>query len=781
MRRVRALLAITFLSATGAFGAESGVEFFEKRVRPVLVERCYECHSTAKKAKGGLLLDTRNGLLKGGDSGPAIIPGKPDESLFIKAVRYASDDLQMPPRHRLEATDIKFLEQWVAMGAPDPRTGDAPQSAANASSHWSFRAPRQKAVPQPANHRWAANDIDRFVLAKLEERGLRPNPQAGRRTLIRRATFDLIGLPPTPEEVDAFESDHAPGAFERVVDRLLSSPHYGERWGRHWLDVARYADTAGDSSDYPVPQAYRYRNYVIKSFNDDKPYHQFLSEQIAGDLLPARSAEHKRELITATGFIAIARRFSVESARAMHLTIEDTLDTIGRATLGLSLSCARCHDHKFDPVSMRDYYALYGIFSSTRYPYAGSEEKKKQMDFVPLYSEAESASRHLSEKERYQELDAAVIELQRRSALLEKEGLKDRDLQRQLARTREERDALLSRTLLLDTAYAVAEGKAADARIHLRGEPHSQGDQVRRGFLQILGGQQLPVEEQGSGRLQLAQWLTDPANPLTARIMVNRIWQHHFGKGLVATASDFGTRGAPPTHPELLDHLALRFIESGWSIKAMHKLIMISRTYQQASADEPRNLLVDPSNDLLWKFNRRRLDAEAIRDSLLAVSGALQRADGEQHPFPPPNQWDYTQHHQFTAVYETSLRSIYLMQQRIRRHPFMATFDGADPNASTAERPVTTTPLQALFALNDNFVHEQAQRFAKRLIAEGDQPAAFVQRAYQLSYGRKPSQDELRGALAFVRETARRLDNETDCWTSLARALMASNEFMFID
>jgi hypothetical protein len=781
MKRIISLLvALALPAACMCAETQTGIEFFEKRVRPLLVQKCYECHSTGKNAKGGLLLDSRDGVLKGGESGPLIVAGDAGKSLLIKAVRYANSDLQMPPKHRLEPTEVEVLEQWVAMGAPDPRTNSVPQSKAGSFDHWAFKPLRPQSVPQPANSRWAVNEIDRFVLAKLQKKGLEPGTQADRRTLIRRATFDLIGLPPTPEEIDAFLRDRAPGAFERVIDRLLASPHYGERWGRHWLDVVRYADTAGDSSDYPVPQAYRYRNYVIESFNRDKPYNQFVREQVAGDLLPSASAEQKRELITATGFIAIARRFSVDPASTMHLTIEDTLDTIGRSVLGLSLSCARCHDHKFDPISTRDYYALYGIFSSTRYPYAGSEVKKEQADFIPLYTGAEWETRHKDELAEYNRLDSEVKRLEREAAALKKEGLPDRDLRRELNRTRRQRDDLNAAISLADVAYAVSERKPANAKIHIRGEPGTLGDEVPRGFLAILGGQRVPKDEKGSGRLQLAQWLTDPANPLTARVMVNRIWQRHFGKGLVQTPSDFGTRGREPTHPELLDYLAARFIASGWSTKTMHKFIMMSRSYQQSSADEPAKLAIDPANDLLWKYSRQRLDAESIRDTLLAVSDALERNSSGPHPFPTPNRWDYTQHYQFTALYETRQRSVYLMQQRIRRHPFMATFDGADPNSSTAERPVTTTPLQALFAMNDNFVHELAERFADRLLSECQDSHGRIQRAYDLSYGRKPSRDEMQSGLNYLHEMRSKLA-EKKCWTSFARALMASNEFIFVD
>jgi hypothetical protein len=779
---------LTLLCAAngGAAGAtEEGTEFFERQVRPILAQRCYECHSAGKKIKGGLALDTPEGVAKGGELGVVVRPGKPNESLLIKAVRYADEDLQMPPKHRLESKEITILEKWVTIGAPYPP--NISRNPARASEHWAFQPVREYAVPRTTNARWAANDIDRFILGRLEERGIQPGPAADRRTLVRRATFDLIGLPPTPEEVDAFVNDRAPGAFERVVDRLLSSPHYGERWGRHWLDLVRYADTAGDSADYPVPQAYLYRDYVIESFNQDKPYDRFLREQIAGDLLPTTSAEQKQELIIATGFIASARRFSVEPASAMHLTIEDTLDTIGKSVLGLSLSCARCHDHKFDPISMRDYYALYGIFSSTRYPYPGSEEKKRQSDFVRLLSDTEWQARHKAESDERARLDTDVSQLEKRIDLTKKEGLDDRELRRELRPIRQKRDDLAASLSLADMAYAVTDGSPANAKIQLRGEPHRLGDEIPRGFPAALGGQRVPKEERGSGRLQLAEWLTEPANPLTARVMANRIWQHHFGKGLVQTPSDFGTRGRAPTHPELLDYLAGRFMAHGWSLKTMHKLIMLSQTYQQTSADDSAKALFDPSNELLWKQNRQRLDAESLRDAILAVSENLEYTTAGQHPFPLPNRWDYTQHSQFTALYETHQRSVYLMQQRIRKHPFMAIFDGADPNSSTAERPLTTTPLQALFALNDKFVHEQAQRFAQRVLAQDCSDADRITHACELAYGRPASLDEIRTGQSYLHELVRKLQkssvatSEGEAWASFARALFGSNEFMFVD
>jgi hypothetical protein len=681
-------------------------------------------------------------------------------------------------------------------------------------------------VPPVSNKRWAANDVDCFILERLESAGLVPNVAAEKRVLIRRASFDLTGLPPTPAEIDRFLGDSSPTVYEKLIERLLASPRYGERWGRHWLDLVRYADTAGDSADYPIPQAYKYRNYVIDSFNHDKPYDEFLREQIAGDLLPATTLEEWREHVIATGFIASARRFSVEPSSAMHLTIEDTLDTMTRTVLGLSMSCARCHDHKFDPITMQDYYGLYGIFSSTQFPYPGSEEKKRQRDFIPLLpqDEVESLAGPFLRKQTF--LQGEIERLDRAIAKARRTGEKLAELQLELKGVRQQLEQLWSNPPPIQTAYAVADGQPGNARLQKRGDPRQAGEEVPRGFLKILGGQELPKECAGSGRLELAGWLTNPTNPLTARVIVNRIWQHHFGKGLVTTPSDFGTRGQPPTHPELLDYLTTRFIESGWSIKAMHRLIMLSATYQQGSESvdqlselkrlnrsngEKRAMggvangaasfndstihsfnasrLPDPENTLLWKFHRQRLDAEELRDTLLYVSGRLDLTTGSVHPFPPEYQWEFTQHAPFNAVYESNQRSVFLMQQRIKKQPFFAVFDGPDPNASTAERPVTTTPLQALFMMNDAFAHEEAGQFAARVLREAPDDRARIDLAYQLALGRRPQPDEFREGLAYLRRCAEMLakqgprngDFRQSAWASYARVLLASNEFMFVD
>ncbi len=726
--RVLLLLAVwmSALSRLHAGTPEEDMAFFEKRIRPLLEEHCYDCHSSdAQEAKGGLKLDTRAGWAKGGESGPALVPGKPDDSLLITAVRRWDKDFQMPPKHPLPPECVNDLIEWVKRGAPDPRVGvTAVAGEAKSASkidyesgrkHWAFQPVKLVARPAVTDSAWPRNDVDFFTLARMEQASVAPAPDADPRTLIRRATFDLIGLPPSPEEVEAFvaaslESRNA--AMENLIDRLLASPRYGERWGRHWLDIARYADTCGNASDYPVPQAYKYRNYVIAAFNADMPFDQFIREQIAGDLLGAASQEERARRVVATGYLATARHFA-GGVGEPHLTIDDAIDNVGHAFLGLSLSCARCHDHKFDPVSQADYYALYGVFSSTIFPHPGSEGKNRPEHLVPLATAA-------------------------------------------------------------DLAYAVSEGTPADARIHVRGDPKRLGEVVPRHFPTVLGAQSLDAQGKASGRRELAEAIVAPHNPLTARVLVNRLWQQHFGRGMVTTPNDFGVRGQPPTHPELLDFLAQYFMKSGWSVKAMHRLILCSRTWQLASTGASENPL--------WAHaERRRLDAESIRDALLLVSGDLDLKPGGEHPFPAVNTWDFTQHKQFFASYDTPQRTVYQMQQRLRRHPFLALFDGADPNSSTASRQTSTTPLQSLFVMNDPFLHERAGNFATRLLRERPDDGTRFDRAFRLLYARPPQPEETQMATDYLALFAAKPLPADQAWQSLARALLAANEFLYLD
>jgi cytochrome c553 len=802
-------LAIIGISASAAEPAAAGIEFFERQIRPLLAEACYSCHSAeAKKIKGGLRVDSYAAMLSGGSSKkPALVPGKLDDSALIHAVRWLDEDTAMPPKERLAPEKVKLLEEWVTMGAPHPdaagiKPRDPAAELAAAKSHWSFQPISLPAVPAVGDG-WAVNEIDRFIAAGHAQAGLKPVGDADKRTFIRRATYDLTGLPPTAEEVERFLADESPQAFATVIDRLLASKAYGERWGRHWLDLARYADTEGDSADYPVPQAYRYRNYVIDSFNADKPYDQFLREQIAGDLLPAKDEAHRREMTIGTGFIALSRRFSVNPEADHHLTIEDTIDTTGRVMMGLSLSCARCHDHKFDPIPTSDYYALYGIFASTRYPFPGSEEYKFQHSFVQLVDNAERDRLLGDKKDRVVAIDAEYDALRYEKdndwkirEEIKKAKAEGREPPKEPRGHTEIRDAMNKlmkerRGLVeelpheIPTAYAVAEGDPRNERIQKRGERWKLGDEVHRGFLQIAGGQKLPQGSTGSGRLELAGWLTDAKNPLTARVAANRLWHLHFGRGLVPTTNDFGLRGAVPVNQPLLDWLASRLIQDGWSFKSMHRRIMLSHTYRLAATNDPQAAVKDADNARNWRFSRRRLAAEEVRDAMMAVSGTLDRAmPGAHQEFPSLNKKDYSQHHPFQAVYDSPYRSVYVMQQRIRKHPFFEVFDGADTNSAVGERVTTITPLQALFQLNSRFMQEQASALASRLENAGD-PLNRIAAAYLLVLSRPASEDEVRAGVDYLRrfEELAKTENVTDAkpLTSFIRALFASNEFMFID
>ncbi len=768
---------------------ETSETLFETKIRPVLANDCLPCHG-GKKTESGLKVDSRASLLRGGDRGPAIEAGKPDQSLLVRAIRHADDDLKMPPKRRLPAEVATAFAQWIAEGAvwPDANTQNRIEQGPGARGHWAFE--RISDAPPPDVPCQTSRPIDRFIAAKRRTAGVNPVRQADKRTLIRRVTFDLIGLPPTPQEVADFENDPSPDAFCHVVDRLLASPHYGERWGRHWMDVAHYADTAGDNADYPVPEVARYRDYIVKSFNQDKPFDQFIREQLAGDILARRGETNNyAESVIATGFLALSRRYATAPFELWHLTLEDAIETTGRAFLGLTLRCARCHDHKFDPVSQRDYYALYGIFASTTFPYAGSEELHSKsfprMNFVPLVEPTSALPKLKAFEQRLKELAETIKSL---------ESSKDSQSRGRLAQLRTELTRL-ERTSLppdLPGSYAVSEGKPANAAVQRRGDPDSPGAVVPRGVPRfgLLGTEPAPaVGASASGRLELARWLTQTDNPLTPRVMVNRIWQHHFGRGIVATPSNFGLRGDPPTHPELLDWLASRFIAAGWSVKAIHREILLSQTYQLASDADTRNAAIDPDDRWLWRFPAGRLDAESIRDAMLAVADNLDENLPGAHPFPPIETWHWTQHDAFKTVYPSNHRSVYLMTQRLLKHPYLAIFDGPDTNASTEGRSRSTVPLQALFLMNNRFVQEQSARFARRLIGSSADPRRRLELAHQLAWSRPPTSDEIDQGLGFLRKCNTALEHahisdesrEMEAWTSLAKVMLTANEFLYVD
>lgn len=705
---------------------------------------------------------------------------------------------------------------WAALAAgPAAQTPD--------QAHWAFAPVRDPRPPAVRDSAWPWSPIDRFILARLERAGLRPAPDADRRTLARRLHFDLLGLPPTPEEVEDFVADRDPDAYERLVDRLLASPHYAERQARAWLDVARYADTAGDNADFPIPEAWRYRNWVIAAFYRDVPFDEFLAEQIAGDVL-ARLGPPERyaERVVATGFLALAQRFGIAPDENRHLVLADTIDTLGRAMLGLGLGCARCHDDPGSGLTQRDYYALYGIFASTRYPSPACETRPYPEGLVPL-----GDPRELEAEARSRAARRALLELERRRArgslrLLEREiEAQEAHLRRaraagadasihharlkaareRLAAARGELERIeralkdAARAPRHPLAFAVQEGEPVNAPVLRRGDPERPGEPVPRGA-PLVAARVLPDPVHvGSGRLQLARWLTNPDHPLTWRVFVNRVWQQHFGRGIVATADNFGRDGARPTHPDLLDWLARRFADDGFSVKRLHRRIVLSRSYRM-SAQAPtadRALRIDPENRLLWRQRRRRLDAESLRDALLSISGELDPTPAVgPHPFPPVEQWRFTQHEPFRAVYPTTKRSIYLMVQRSVRHPFLGLFDGADPRTPTAVRSETITPRQAAWLLNSRFLHDRSAALADRLLESDVTDAARLRRLWLLCYARQPTVQERLEAGAFLERWRRTLascargsreamEPRRNAWAALARTLFASNEFLYVE
>jgi hypothetical protein len=764
--------------------------FFETSIRPLLVAKCQKCHGPAK-SESALRVDSRAALLAGGDRGPAIILDKPDDSPLLQAVSRVDPNLAMPPDKPLARSEIAAISQWIKTGAHWPA---GPSDAATTAkptqqpSHWAFQ-PVRATSPPPDPTGWSDTPVDRFIATQLLAKGLEPVAEADRRTLIRRLSFDLLGLPPTPNEVEAFVADLSASAWSRLIDRMLASPHYGERWGRHWMDVVHYADTAGDNADYPVPEAAKYRDYIIQSFNNDKPYDQFVQEQLAGDLMPADSTgQINPDRRIATTFLALARRYGTGPFELWHLTLEDAIDTTGRAFMGLTLRCARCHDHKFDPISQRDYYALHGMFASTQFPWAGAEEfvskKFPRMNFVPLVDSQTLGKKTDGYKKTLTELEQTI------KGWKEPKTEEDR---RRLQAAERERTRLVRTALPLDVplAYAVTEGPAADAALQRRGEPSNPGPAVPRGTpsFAFWKGEPVPPTKNGSGRLEFAQWLTRPDNPLTARVIVNRIWQYHFGRGLAATPSNFGIRGDAPTHPELLDYLANQLVKNHWSIKSIHREILLSRVYRLSTQASSAAASTDPDNRLLWRHTRRRLEAESIRDAMLAVSGQLDLQMAGQHPFPPIEAWGWTQHDAFKALYPTDRRSVYLMTQRLMRHPFLALFDSPDTNVSTDLRSNATVPLQALYLMNNPFIEETAQAFAKRLLSSAPTDDARIATAYQTAWSRLPEHHERERAARFLhqyRSAAQATSTPVAqanqlAWTSLAKILLTANEFLYVD
>jgi cytochrome c551/c552 len=931
-----AAFASGFMPDAAVVAAEhSATEFFERKVRPLLVEHCFSCHARGQK-KGGLSLANRAGLLAGGDNGAVVSLEKPADSPLIAAVEHRGD-VQMPPNGKLAKEEIEILRKWIELGAPWPDTANSTGAGLRTAGvitnedrqFWSFQPVKSVEIPAVKEADWPKRPLDQFVLAQLEASSLKPVAEADRRTLIRRATFDLIGLPPTIEEVEAFVADDDPLAYERLIDHLLESPHYGERWARHWLDVARYGeDQAHTFQARMYPSGYRYRDWVVAALNRDMPYDQFIVEQIAGDLLPNSSDDERLNRLPALGFFALGPVYYKDAGcagKAEADEIDDRIDTLTRGFLGLTVSCARCHDHKFDPITTHDYYALAGVFASSQYreaPLAADEivrqydERAKRLkDFEKKLADAQTEEARkfgesLSPQVAKYVVAAWTLQNQRRgdgkvatSKVAGELGLNESVLDRWVQflsidnvrqrsslaalkpvferqagkgdlsgdeaarsaievaasalqdqfvtalRTRDEQDAEYARKvaeaieaekgkvpkpkleqpqadvikeLLTDNkapllipkdrvdkllpessktllaamqkeleqlkqglgakypiAHSLTENSPTNLKVHVRGNHKELGDEVPRRFLAILSPTEAAPFREGSGRLELAKAIADPANPLTARVLVNRVWQHHFGRGLVGTPSNFGLLGERPTHPELLDHLAAKFIASGWSIKQLHREIMLSATYRMRSSDSsvpnselPLPTSLDPDNRLLWRQNRRRLDIETWRDSVLATCDNLDRTTGG----PSSNLNDGN----------NLRRTLYAAVSRHDLNSTLRLFDFPDPNLTSEKRVVTTVPMQQLFVLNSDFMVRQARTLATRLNSEKlTEDGSRIELAYRLLFQRSPSDQEKAVGMRFLQATppegVEAGTIKLTAWEQYAQALLGTNEFLFVD
>jgi len=942
-----AFLALAFTTSSTAASPleQESYTYFEKHIRPILVEHCYECHSEeAGKRKGGLWLDRKAGWEIGGDSGAALIPGDPEQSLMIHLVRYEDQDLEMPPTGKLPDDALAKLEAWVKMGAPDPRTeaGIARRKTMDVEAgrdFWSYK-PITKPEPPSVDSDWGQGAIDRFLLAALEAKDLRPAPPASKEVLLRRATITLTGLPPTPAELDAFLADNSPDAFPRVVDRLLDSPEFAERWGRHWLDITRYADTSGGGRALTLGDAWRFRDYVIESFRKDKPLDQLIREHIAGDLLPSDSAEDRMEKLLGTAFLVLGpHNYENQDKETLDLEIVDEqVDTIGRAFMGMTIGCARCHDHKFDPIPTADYYAMAGIFTSTQSvqhsnvskwhtrPYLVSAEQEQQ---YAAYLEAKERldSEILDYKREIQALGGSVRPPKKDEPLKDIEGIildnsdaevvgewevstsnpryagsdylhdQDRDkgekkvvyrlqvpesgryevrvsystgpnraqhvpvtvenagqswdyrvdqretpgheqlfetlgrmdfqaeaevvvtigtkgafghviadcvqilpeaeagpnspkgpqdeqlakideLRSQLAEAEKELKALNRTKPSTPTIMSVAEGtEIADTQIRIRGVTRNFGPEVPRGFLQVAWTGEGPppvIPEDRSGRLALADWIVDANNPLTARVLANRIWLHLFGEGIVASPDNFGITGRAPTHPELLDYLAARLIEHDWSSKALIREIVLSDAWTM-SGQNPAvvDTTVDPDNTLLWKFPQKRLDAETLRDSILMLAGNL---DPEKGGPSLPKGFKSEFGYKFTS----KKRSVYIPVFRNQLHEIFGAFDFANPNFVVGKRSQSNIPTQSLFLMNSPFMHQQSQAAAERLLAqELNNDMERMREAYRTFLCREPSPTELALSLDFLRAEQADSDSLT-AWSGVIRTLYSCVDFQYI-
>lgn len=906
-------------SLASAQTTPEGIEFFEKKIRPVLAGKCYACHNAKMKTPlGGLRLDSREALLHGGDSGKAIVPGDPGASRLIQAISY-KHDLKMPPTGKLADEQISDFEAWVKMGAPDPREGDPKPVAAKKNydftegrKFWAFQPVKRPPIPSIKNKAWVTSPVDAFLLVRLEQQDLTPASPADKRVLIRRVTFDLTGLPPSPAEVQAFVDDISPGAFRKVVERLLASPHYGERWARHWLDLVRYAETNGHEYDNDKWEPWRYRDYVIRAFNEDIPYHQFVREHIAGDLLATKrlrsdGGAFESPLGTTHLWFNEVLNSATDSEKSRADDVDNQIDVASKAFLGMTVACARCHDHKFDPIPTADYYALAGVFHSTdiREATLDSPDRTAKINDLsrrirdlnlPAAEPAKAEIKYRTEDKIFEQFNTSSFgkwvsqgaafgqkpaqgAADSRSAgsdvfsgtltsakfktgkelflhvriggtkadpLLKERGrlrftivadgykgqhivpdgepMKWKTLRLTFERERicyfeivdRARDghivvdeivfsaskeppetiaapvapAVIPEDVISkrrefelqvpDSEFAIiAEDREPhDVRLHIRGNHKNLGDPVPRRFLQVVAGEKQPPVASGSGRLQIAEWMASAGNPLTARVMVNRIWKHHFGSGIVRSTDNFGKMGEAPSHPELLDYLASEFVASGWSIKAMHRLIVLSSAYQMASTGSEHAASIDPSNKLLQHMPVRRLEAEAIRDSILATAGTLDtKLFGPSIP-PHISQYQDGRGKPKTGPLDgAGRRSIYVQVRRNFMTPLFLAFDYPSPISAIGARTVSTVPSQALMMMNNEFIAQQAAKWAERAIGESD-PARRVDQMYLAAFARAPEASETASILSFVKAQAAR--PEPEVWADVAHVLFNSAEFLYV-
>jgi len=787
------------------------IEFFEKRIRPILVKHCYECHAAeADDVGGGLRLDSRAAMLQGGDTGPALAPGEPNGSLLIAALEYR-EGLEMPPEGKLPAEVIADFRRWIAQGAANPQIEKKPEQTAETESperaaaqkHWSLQPMARPRPPRVENSAWPEGDIDRFLLARLEQQSLVPVADAEPHVLLRRVYFDLIGLPPSPQEIAAFQADHSPTAYRELVDRLLASPQFAERWARHWLDMARFAESNGRDRDVLMPYAWRYRNYVIDAIDEDLPYDRFLQEQIAGDLLEAESSQERDRLRIATGLLAVGSKSLTGGGLEMDL-VDEQIDVVGKAVMGLTVSCARCHDHKFDAIPTADYYALAGIFRSTETLYGGGLKRPKDTaGKTNVLMVLGDKPQQRIEQVKQQQADIGRVNKQLAAARKKLKQLENRNKKSENNNTAvagakkrvSELEAELKKLKAdrpgpIEFAVGVRESKKiADCRIHIRGERNKLGEAVPRGFLSCVEVAQTPaVGEKESGRLQLAQWLTREDHPLTARVAVNRIWYHLFGRGLVPTLDNFGVGGQRPTHPKLLDYLAGRFIDRRWSRKELIRSIVLSRAYRMSSDFDAQNYAADAENRYFWRMNSRPLEVEALRDAMLAAADRLRMARPQRSPVAEVGDGEVGRGINTKPLDAPfPYRSVYLPILRTRLPQILKIFDFPEPSNPQSQRDATNVPAQSLFLMNSPFVWENAQAMAARIATQRRDATERIVFAFELALSRRPDDDELRQAAELLESldsgppTKGEQPQQIDRWAVFCQSLLASGEFRFLE